>query len=281
MKNNAVVYVIIVFVAIVFTLSNALSFYMLNKKEASLEQAIKANREFILRDERIKNMTKTLCVVYALSKWEAHYYSVIYDDFAKNYKIPWEIYAAVTRIESNFNPTLVSPKQAKGMMQLLEPTAEGIANDIGIDYIKMQTLWNDFLNMVLGCTYLSKNIKLYGLENGVRCYIGGPSWAKNAAHNQTVHQYVKEYRSSVWKEYKQLCLIYRGIVTEENRFTYSDLHDTSYNDSIIQNIELFDSLCFVKQKEKPLIIKGAINARTEIVKARPETSRVIDTSNFK
>jgi len=50
-----------------------------------------------------------------------------YDDFfrgaAAHYKLPMEFLKAIAKVESNFNPRALSPKAAKGMMQLIDGTA--------------------------------------------------------------------------------------------------------------------------------------------------------------
>jgi soluble lytic murein transglycosylase-like protein len=51
-----------------------------------------------------------------------------YDDHIRQaavlYQIPEELIRAVIRVESNFDPRAVSPANARGLMQLIPPTAE-------------------------------------------------------------------------------------------------------------------------------------------------------------
>jgi len=159
---------------------------------------------YIQRDKRISYMEKTLIIHYNLSWYEAHYYSIIFDDFSQKYDVPWQIYPAVIRIESNFDPTIKSPKNAKGITQVIEPTAKEVAKKLGIEY-KSITLWNDLLNMVIGLTYLSEGIKEVGLEDGIRRYIGGPGFDKGRKD-------IGEYRTTVRWEYERLSYIYRGVL---------------------------------------------------------------------
>lgn len=211
------------------------------KKEEALEEVAvlkKHSKSCDLKDSRIDCMAKTLITVYGLSKWEAHYYSVIFDDFSQEYDTPWEIYPAVIRIESNFKCTSVSGKSAKGIMQILEPTGEMLAKEIGMNYMKGETLWNDFCNMILGCYYLSFNIRDKGLDGGVQTYLGGPAYMVSAKANTEVFKYLGEYKTTVAKEYKTLLYIYRGLVTEAG-FSYSEMHSSKYQDSIVVDTELF------------------------------------------
>ena len=194
-----------------------------------------------INEKRIECMTKTLMIVYGLSKWESHYYSIIFYDFSKNYNIPWEIYPAIIRIESNFKTTLVSNKSARGLMQVMGPTAMEESRLLGIDYVEGQTLWNEICNIVIGCNYLSRMIQSKGLDGGVKCYLGGPSAAGLKATDSvstTKVQYVSEYKTSVWKEYKELTYTFRGIVAESGQ-KYEVMHPCSANDSVKINTILF------------------------------------------
>lgn len=198
-------------------------------------------RENELREERLLCMTKVLIMVYGLSQWEAHYYSVIFDDFSIKFNIPWEIYPAIIKIESNFRPSLVSPKSAKGMMQILEGTGEMVAKQIDMNYVKGETLWNDFSNIILGCFYLSFNIRDKGLDGGVQSYLGGPAYLVSAKANNEVFKYLGEYKTTVAKEFKTLQYMYRGIVAESG-FNYKEVHPSKYQDSISVNVTLFSTI---------------------------------------
>jgi len=220
------------------------------QKQITIEK--EKNKLYILHEECINDMARTLMIAYNLSKWEAHYYAIIFDDFSRQFDIPWEIYPAIVRIESNFRCNVGSPKGAKGMMQILESTGEQIAKEYEIDYIPNQTLWNTVINMVLGCGYLSQHIKEKGLEGGVKSYLGGPDYAKTEKTNPNANQYIGEYRSTVWKEYLKLSYFFRGVKASDMS-TYRESHP--YQDSIPLNWKLF-----VSTKE---FIKGENNVKSD------------------
>lgn len=244
MKNAVIIFLIVVVVLIG---SSGYFLYGHFSKETNRlkEELIKSRNEYTfyaLREKRIKYMTKALIATYGLSKWEAHYYSIIFDDFSCSYEIPWEIYPAIIRIESNFKCTLVSSKGAKGIMQILESTGENLAGKMNIEYTESSTLWNDIINLILGCRYLSDNIKRQGLESGVKSYLGGSGYLKTISNKETgkkVEKYIGEYKSSVWKEFTNLSYIYRGIVNEFGD-DYRIIHPLAYPDTNQMDLNLFE-----------------------------------------
>ena len=151
-----------------------------------------------------------MLVCFDISQYEAHYYCIIYDDFATKYGIPWEIYPAVIRIESNFDPTVLSPKGAKGIAQVIEGTGKATADKMGIVYKPMSTLWNDLLCQLIGFTYLSEAIKKKGFEDGIKCYVGGLGF--DAGRKD-----IGEYRTTVRKEYDRLSYVYKGVLYDSLR----------------------------------------------------------------
>lgn len=190
----------------------------------NLENEVKHLRKLKEKEIRIDNMTKTLLIHYNhLSKFEAYYYSIIIDDFVEEYGIPWEIYPALIRIESNFATGLRSKKHAKGIAQVLETTAESIANELNIEYESSKTVWNDLLNLIIGWKYLSDNIlqlqqndstclKINDdcLGKGLKIYNGGPGFKKG-------HKAIGQYRTTVWEEYQRLIYIGKGVVKENQK----------------------------------------------------------------
>jgi hypothetical protein len=161
------------------------------------------------KELRIERMEKAVRVCFDMSAYEAHYYCIIYDDFSVKYDIPWEIYPAIIRIESNFDPTVMSAKSAKGIAQVLESTGKDVAEKIGIEYRPNSTLWNDLLCQIIGFTYLSEAIKKSGLDDGVKTYLGGPGFDSGRKD-------IGSYRTTVKKEYDRLTYIYKGVLYDSS-----------------------------------------------------------------
>jgi hypothetical protein len=160
-------------------------------------------------------------ITYDLSDVEAKYYSDIFDEFAQKYGVPWEVYPAVIRVESNFRTTLKSAKGAKGLMQVLEGTAKEVCGKIGVRYVAEETLWNDLINLVIGLTYLSENIASDtaggddAVRHGIQCYIGGPDYVKSIKYSAEASKYIAQYKTTIWAEYIKLGYIYKGVIQEE------------------------------------------------------------------
>lgn len=74
--------------------------------------------------------------------------------YAQEYSIPPNLVIAVARVESKFRPNAVSPRGAKGIMQLMPETAQWIAQQMSIEY-KVEDLFEPDYNIRLGCWYLA------------------------------------------------------------------------------------------------------------------------------
>jgi hypothetical protein len=179
---------------------------------------------FVIKQYRLECMIRTLEVAYKLSKWESYYLCLIFDDFSTMYKVPWEIFPAIIRVESNFNPSAKSPADCYGFMQVKKSTGREVAEKLGIQF-NDKTLWNDIVNVILGSTYLCTHIDKKGLKDGIRTYLGGPDYKKSIKSNHDIRKYVREYKTSVVLEYEKLALMFRGVV-DELSYDYKDIYIT-------------------------------------------------------
>lgn len=163
--------------------------------------------KLVEKEERETYIEKTLMVHYKLSEHEAHYYAIIMDDFAQQYGVPWQVYASMVRIESNFDPTRRSSKGARGMTQVMPKTGQAIAKRLNIPWRgDNATLWSEIPNMVIGFTYLGEAVKEKGIEDGFNTYIGGPGFDKGS-------KLVGDYRTTCRWEFERLMYIHHGVVT--------------------------------------------------------------------
>lgn len=94
-----------------------------------------------------------------------YFYPIKYEEYvykyAEKYNVDPLLVFSIIKAESNFNERVVSSSGAVGLMQLMESTAEELAEELGIDYKKGETLYNPEMNIMLGVNYYSKLIKAY------------------------------------------------------------------------------------------------------------------------
>lgn len=94
-------------------------------------------------------------------------YSEYVDKYAQEYNVDELLIYAVIKAESNFDKNVVSNSNAKGLMQLMDSTADEVASNI----ITNQTFEPDMLfdaetNIKIGTKYLSELLSKY---NGNYC----------------------------------------------------------------------------------------------------------------
>lgn len=82
--------------------------------------------------------------------------------------------AAVVKVESGFKPWAKSPKEARGLMQLMPETAEWAAGKLGLAY-DQDRLFEPVYNLRLGTWYLAYLCRLYNgdMVLALAAYNGG------------------------------------------------------------------------------------------------------------
>lgn len=112
-------------------------------------------------------------------------YSETVYKYAEKYEVDPLLIFSIIKAESNFRHDGVSTSNAIGLMQLMETTAEELADKLGINYTDETILYNPDINIQLGTKYISELIKQY---NGnyilaVAAYNAGPGnvakWIEN------------------------------------------------------------------------------------------------------
>ncbi|MNO59776.1 Soluble lytic murein transglycosylase precursor [compost metagenome] len=97
----------------------------------------------------------------------------------------------IVQAESSGDPTAVSPKGAKGLMQLMPETAEEMAKELGVPYSEERLTADPNYNMALGNAYLNKMLGKYGGNStlAVAAYNAGPGsvdkWIKENGDPRT------------------------------------------------------------------------------------------------
>ncbi|OQX88940.1 hypothetical protein B6D60_00585 [candidate division KSB1 bacterium 4484_87] len=79
----------------------------------------------------------------------------------------------------SWDPQVVSPVGAIGLMQIMPETGANLAKDEGINWTSAEdVLFDPIINIRLGCRYLSQLIQEYELDGGLAAYNGGEKRAK-------------------------------------------------------------------------------------------------------
>ncbi len=97
-----------------------------------------------------------------------------YKGKAKITEVPFLM--AVSRQESEFNPQVVSPVGARGLMQLMPATAAETARKLGMRYDPNRLLTDPYYNATLGSHYLERQVSAFGgsYMKALAAYNAGP-----------------------------------------------------------------------------------------------------------
>ncbi len=101
---------------------------------------------------------------------------------------------AVILVESRFDSGAVSPRGAKGLMQLRVETARELADDLGIPWTSDDLLHDPETNVVLGTYYLSSLVRRFGdLDLALAAFNAGPGRVQSVAGGAP-----RGYANRVW-----------------------------------------------------------------------------------
>ena len=88
-------------------------------------------------------------------------YSEYVEKYAKEYNIDHLLIYSIIKAESNFQPQSTSASGAKGLMQLMETTAEEVAENTLIEYKQDETIYDIETNIMLGTKYFAQLLETY------------------------------------------------------------------------------------------------------------------------
>jgi hypothetical protein len=168
----------------------------------------------------------SLVNVFHVKKDVAEREAIVIKQCADKFKLDWRKVAAKIKVESNFDPMLISkPTQigndayaecAEGLMQLKPGTAKMLAQECGLDF-KEEWLFNDQYNVYLG-SFLFYKLQVVldsDFENSVKAYnCGLPGFYVGLASEQ--HWRKVQYNYKLLKGERDTVLL-NAIQTEEQR----------------------------------------------------------------
>lgn len=88
-------------------------------------------------------------------------YTEYVEKYADEYNLDKHMVYAVIKAESGFNSQAVSPREAKGLMQIMDTTGEWAAKKIDIDGFQSGMLLEPDTNIRIGCWYLGYLLKQF------------------------------------------------------------------------------------------------------------------------
>lgn len=150
------------------------------------------------------------------------HFDIIKSEAAKNNIDPYLV-LSIIKAESKFNKHATSSKEAKGLMQIMDSTAEDIKNNMDIDNNK-KDLYDEEVNISLGCKYFSYLIKKYegNYYLAVCAYNAGmgnvDKWIEQGIVDKNLSEYInvnipfnetKKYLRKVISSYKIYRLLYK------------------------------------------------------------------------
>jgi len=124
----------------------------------------------------------SLLILYICAGAFAHFvypapYRSFLNKYSKMYELDPLLMGALIFTESRFQENSVSPAGAVGLMQIMPLTAVEISQDLGIKDFAQRDLFNEEINIQMGCYYLSKLKKNLNMEEpwwGLAAYNAGP-----------------------------------------------------------------------------------------------------------
>lgn len=135
-------------------------------------------------------------------------YEAIVNKAGKTYNVDPYLILAVIKQESSFNEDAISKSRAKGLMQILDKTADETVKDINSISNKDYDIYDVYTNINIGTKYLSNLIEQYdgNIYIALTAYNAGmgniSSWFdfENESYN-TLEQVVNDIKFNETKQY--------------------------------------------------------------------------------
>ncbi len=112
-------------------------------------------------------------------------YADLVEPVSTSFGVPADLIYAVIRQESAFNPRAVSPRRARGLMQMIRPTATRMAREADLETFRQRHLFEPQVAIQLGAQYLAGLLERYqgNLVAAVAAYHAGETavdrWLKS------------------------------------------------------------------------------------------------------
>lgn len=101
---------------------------------------------------------------FVLKKLYPITYSEYVDKYSSEYNIDKNLVFSIIKAESSFNSKAVSPRDAKGLMQIMDSTGQWAAEKIRIQNYETSMLFQPDTNIRIGCWYIARLLKQYNQD---------------------------------------------------------------------------------------------------------------------
>lgn len=120
-------------------------------------------------------------------------YNVDYMDhiygYSSQYSVDPYLIMGIIKAESSFDAHAVSHKDAKGLMQITDDTAQWLAQRMGLEDYEVSDYRDPQVNIQMGCYYVRYLLDMfsYNVENALAAYNAGPNvvkrWLENSRYS--------------------------------------------------------------------------------------------------
>lgn len=149
----------------------------------------------------------------------------IYQMTKKYSNLEIELICATITHESalTWDPEIVSPANAIGLMQIMPKTGRLLAKEEEIKFNNIEPiLFDPISNIRLGCRFLSRLIAAYNIDGGLAAYNGGmkraETWLQNGRAKGILHEETDKYVPSILKIYKEFRQARNPIINRNVNF---------------------------------------------------------------
>lgn len=142
--------------------------------------------------------------------------------YSTQYNLDPHLVMAVIWVESKYEPKATSRKDARGLMQIIPPTGQWIAKEIGLETYSDDLLYEPDINIRMGCWYLSYLLKVFeeDIELALAAYNGGMGnvrkWLNDSRYSKDglkldfiPFKETSQYINKVAKAYEQYKKLYK------------------------------------------------------------------------
>ncbi len=133
-----------------------------------------------------------------------NYESIVFE-YAEHYQIDPYLVMAVIKVESSFRPDVESHKGAKGLMQLMDTTAQWGADQIGLEGFDIEQVYDPDTNVRIGCWYLNNLMKEFNrdIHLVLAAYNGGSGNVRKWLNDKTLSRSGKSLDRIPFRETEQ------------------------------------------------------------------------------